>query len=210
MAFELKAELRDITGKKVSVLRSAGLVPAEVYGKGVSNSTIQIDEKTLRQVLHEAGNTNLIGIKIGRKKAVNTLARDIQYSPIKHNILHVDFYAVNMAETVVVSVPIQLLGEAPAIKEGGVLVSGINELEIEALPGDLPETINVDVTGLENFGDAIHVNSLSLPENIAVLSSPDSLIVSAQAPRVAEVEEVEEVEEGEEIVSEVDEEETEE
>lgn len=203
MAFELKAELREVTGKKVKAIRNAGLVPAEVYGQGLDNLTIQIDEKTLRGVLAEAGNTNLIGIKIGRKKAVNTLARHIQYSTIKQDILHVDFYAVNMAETVAVSVPVQLLGEAPAIKEGGMLVTGLNEIEIEALPGDLPESIDVDITGLESFGDSIHVESLNLPDNITVLSSPDSLIVSAQAPRIAEVEEEVVGEEGE-LVSEVE------
>ena len=207
MAFELKAELRDVTGKKVKTLRNAGLVPAEVYGQGLDNLTIQIDEKTLRSVLNEAGNTNLIGIKVGRKKAVNTLARHIQYSTIKQDILHVDFYAVNMSETVAVSVPVQFIGEAPAIEQGGMLVSGLNEIEIEALPGDLPETIDIDITVLTDFGDAIHVGSLNLPEGITVLSSPDSLVVSAQAPRLAEVEEeVEEVGEEGEIVSEVEEE----
>lgn len=206
MAFELKAELREVTGKKVKTLRNAGLVPAEVYGQGMKNLSIQIDEKTLRRVLNDAGNTNLIGIKLGRKKAVNTLARHIQYSPIKQNILHVDFYAVNMSETVAVSVPIQLEGEAPAVELGGVIMTGISELEIEALPGNLPETINVDISGLENFGDSIHVEALNLPDNITVMSSPDSLIVSVQAPRVAEVEETL----AEELVSEVDGEEAEE
>ncbi len=189
MAFELKAELRSVTGKKVKALRRAGLTPAEVYGQGMENLSIQADSKMLRRVLHEAGNTNLIGIKLGRKKAVNTLARDIQYDPISQDILHVDFYAVNMSETVVVNVPIHITGEAPAEKEGGVVVTGINELEIEALPGDLPETIEVDISKLENFGDAIHVEDLDLPENITVLSSPDSLLVSVQAPRTATAEE---------------------
>ena len=183
MAFELKAELRNVTGKKVKTLRRAGITPAEVYGQGMENLSIQVDSKTLRRVLHQAGNTNLIGIKLGRKKAVNTLARDIQYDPISQDILHVDFYAVNMAETVVVSVPIRLVGEAPAEKEGGVVVTGINELEIEALPGDLPETIEVDISELATFGDSIHVEDLNLPDNITVLSSPDSLLVSIQAPR---------------------------
>jgi len=191
MAFELKAELRSVTGKKVKTLRRAGLTPAEVYGQGMENLSIQADSKTLRRVLSEAGNTNLIGIKLGRKKAVNTLARDIQYDPISQDILHVDFYAVNMAETVVVSVPIHVIGEAPAEAEGGVVVTGINELEIEALPGNLPETIEVDISKLENFGDAIHVEDLDLPDNITVLSSPDSLLVSVQAPRAAIQEEVE-------------------
>ncbi len=201
MAFELKAELRNVTGKKVKVLRRSGLTPAEVYGQGIDNLSIQIDSKTLRRVLHEAGNTNLIGIKLGRKKAVNTLARDIQYDPISQDVLHVDFYAVNMSETVVVSVPIQIVGETPAEKEGGVIVTGINELEIEALPGDLPETIEVDISKLENFGDSLHVEDLDLPDNITILSSPDSLLVSVQAPRAVAQEEEIEPEEGEGLES---------
>ncbi len=190
MAIELKAEPREVFGKKVKTLRNAGFVPAEIYGHGVGNISIQAPEKILKSVLGEAGATNLISIKIGRKKPINTLARNIQYSPIKHTLLHVDFYAVDMANTVQVSVPIRLIGEEPElVKQGGMLITGITELDLEALPSDLPESIEVDISELTSFGDAIHVSHLNLPDKITVHSSPESLIVTIQPPRVSEEEE---------------------
>jgi len=183
MAFELQAEPRQVFGKHVKALRRAGYVPAEVYGRTIKNQSIQVPVKTLKRVLAEAGNTNLISIKIGKKKPIQTLARNIQYSPVKQELLHVDFYAVVMTEKVTVSVPIHTVGESEAVKRGGALMHGLNELELEALPADIPEVIEVDISGLEDFSDAIHVSDLKLPDSVNVLSSPDSLVVSVQPPR---------------------------
>ncbi len=188
MAIQLQAEPREIIGKHVKTLRRAGLVPAEIYGKGLENISIQVPEKALRRTLREAGATTLIDIKLGKKKAVSTLARNIQYEPISRQILHVDFYAVNMAETVTVSVPIKIVGSTELIDtEHGMLISGIDEVEIEALPANLPEAIEVDISVLENFSDSISVADLVLDEGLTVHSSPESMLATIQPPRVEEV-----------------------
>lgn len=187
MNYTLDAETRTIFGKKVKQLRQVGKVPAEIYGRETDNQSIQVDGKTLTRVLQEAGSTNLIEVKVDGKQAINALARNIQISPVKRDLLHVDFYAVIMTETVTVSVPIQLIGESTLIKdEGGTLVSGLNELDIEALPGDLPEVIEVDISTLESFSDSVSVADISLPDTITILSNLESMVATIQPPRVEE------------------------
>jgi large subunit ribosomal protein L25 len=189
-AYELEAEARTTFGKKVKNIRNAGLVPAEIYGRGFENQSIQVDGKILSQLLEDAGSTNLITIKVGSKKPVSTLARNIQYSPVKRDLLHVDFYAVIMDETVSVTIPIHLVGESVLVKdEDAVLVTGINSLDIEALPADLPESVEVDLTVIESFNDSISVADLSLPEGVIIHSSLESMIATYQPPRLVEEEE---------------------
>jgi large subunit ribosomal protein L25 len=192
----LQAAPREVFGKKVKALREAGLIPAEIYGRKTKSQSIQVPVKDLHRALSEAGGTNLIAVKVGKQKAIPALARNIQYSIVKHNLLHVDFYAVVMDETVNVNVPIHVIGESELIKqEGGTLVTGINELEIEALPGNLPESIEVDISGIESFSKSISVADLTLPEDIIVHSSLESMVVVIQPPRLAEEEEEEGLEE---------------
>ena len=186
MAVELIAEKRDIFGKKVKNLRRQGIVPAEVYGREADNMSIQLDEKQLRIALREAGGTSLISLKIDGGSSVNVLARNLQFSPVKRSLLHVDFYTVIMTEKVTVSVPIHLIGESPlVIDEGGTMVSGLSTLDIEALPAEIPETIEVDISSLTEFTHAIAVSDLDLPEGVTVLSSLDSMVATVQPPRLA-------------------------
>jgi large subunit ribosomal protein L25 len=187
MAYELQAETRTVYGKKVKTLRQVGKIPAEIYGRGRENQSIQIDGKTLRRVLDEAGSNHLISIQVDGQSSVMALARDIQYSILRKDLLHVDFYTVIMTETVEVTVPIHLVGKSPLVDdEGGTLVSGLNFLEIEALPGNLPEAFEVDISVLENFSEAILVSDLTIPEGVTVHSSPDSMVATIQPPRLAE------------------------
>ncbi|MEM7033520.1 MAG: 50S ribosomal protein L25/general stress protein Ctc [Chloroflexota bacterium] len=189
MAYELQAEERTIFGKKVKKLRQAGQTPAEIYGRGSDNQSVQINAKELRNTLREAGLTNLISIKVGDKAPVQALARNLQFSPIKRTLLHVDFYTVKMDEKVTVTVPVQLTGESDLVKDlGGTLMSGLTTLDIEALPADLPESIDVDISILESFSDSISVADLSLADGITVLSNAESLIATVQPPRTEEEE----------------------
>jgi len=187
MAFEIQAELRTIFGKKVKTLRQEGKIPAEVYGREADNLSIQIDEKSLRKVLSGAGSTNLIAISVDGQRPLMALARNIQYSPIKKSLLHVDFYTVIMTETVSVTIPLVIVGESKLVKdEGGTLVTGLNSLDIEALPADLPETVEVDISQLKSFSDSISVADLAIPAGVTIHSSLDSMVATIQPPRLAE------------------------
>lgn len=202
---ELVAELRQIIGKKVKGLRAEGWVPAVLYGSSIDAQSIQAEAKALRRVLQQAGLYHLISLKVGKKKPVMVLARNIQRSPVKHELLHVDFQQVVMTEKIATEVPLHLAGEAPAVKElGGILVQGLDALQIECLPSDLPPAIEVDISRLAEYNAAISVGDLSLPEAITILSDPDSLIAKIEAPRlVEEIEELEEPAEAEEAEPEV-------
>lgn len=198
-SINLKAEIRTSKGKQAKHLRAAGLVPAVVYGRGLETMPIQIQAKTLRKVLDVAGTHQLISLEVDGRKPQMTLARDIQQDVIRRNYLHVDFYAVKMDETVVAQVPIVLVGEAPAVQnEGGILTQGLDEVEIECLPGDLISSVEVSVDGLAEINDTISVADLELPSTVTILSEPESMVAKVEAPR--KVEEVEALVEGEEPV----------
>lgn len=198
---ELKADVRETTGRRVKALRQEGLVPAVLYGH-TDPTLLQIEAKPLGKVLREAGTHQLIGLQIGNKKSVVTLARDIQRDVIRHNYLHVDFYAVKMDEKVTAQVPLVIEGVSPAVKDqGGILTQGMDEIEIECLPSDLISAIEVNVEGLVEYNDSISVSDLVIPGSITVLSDPDSMVVKVEPPRLEEEVAEAELEEGVEEVS---------
>lgn len=193
-SLELKAEVREITGRHVKYLRQEGLVPAVLYGRNTASTLLQVEAKSLYKVLKEAGTHQLISLQVGNKKPFMTLARDIQRDNIRHNYLHVDFYAVQMDEKVTAQVPLVIEGVSPAVKDkGGILTQGLDELEIECLPKDLISAIEVNVEELVEYNDTIIVADLKVPSSVTILSEPDSMVVKIEPPRLEE--EVEAVEE---------------
>ncbi|MCB0210891.1 MAG: 50S ribosomal protein L25 [Anaerolineae bacterium] len=184
-ALELKAEPREIKGRNVRHLRQQGIVPVILYGRDVESTPLQIEEKALTKVLDEAGTHQLVSLKVSSGKSVMTLARDIQRDVIRRNYIHVDFYAVKMDEKVVAQIPIHLIGESPAVEEfGGVLTQGLDEIEIECLPADLVSSVEVSVETLKELNDTITVADLTMPDNITVLSEPESMVAKVEPPRV--------------------------
>lgn len=186
-ALELKAETRSTTGKGLGPLRRQGFVPAVVYGKGVEADPIQIEAKVLRKVLAQAGTHQLIALQIDSKKPRMTLARDIQIDAVKRNVVHVDFYAVNMREKVTAEVPLVFVGVSPAVKDlNGILVHSLSEVEIECLPADLISSIEVNVEGLTELDSMLTVADLVVPSTIAILSDPESMVAKVEPPRLEE------------------------
>ena len=200
-ALALKAEIRSVKRSQVKQLRRAGLVPAVLYGKDLESTLLQIEAKAMHRVIQEAGTHQLIALQVGQKKPRMTLARDIQRDVIKHDYLHVDFYAVKMDEKVTARVPLVFAGVAPAVRdEGGILTQGLDELEIECLPSDLIAAIEVNLESLVDFHNSISVSDLVVPRSITILSDPESMVAKVEPPRLVE-EEAEEVLEEEELIS---------
>lgn len=188
---ELKAEARKVLGKHVKQVRAQGYVPAVLYGSKIEATPIQVESKTLHRVLAKAGGNTLIALKIGRKKPVLTLAREVQRDIIRHNVLHVDFYQVVMTEKIAAEVPLVLTGEAPAVGEhGGILVYGLDTVEVQCLPADLPSSLAADLGSLTDFNDMLTVADLQAPPSVTILSEPESVIARIEAPRMVEEEEV--------------------
>jgi large subunit ribosomal protein L25 len=204
-AIILEAQPRKVTGKKVKLLRQSGVVPAIMYGKDVEPTAIQLDDKETDKLLSQAGGSTLIDLKIG-KKTHKVLFRAVQRDPITLQLLHVDLLQVAMDVAIRTTIPVELVGEAPAVKNlGGVLVSGVNEIEVEALPSDLVDRITVDLEVLQEIEDSITVSDLFAGKDVTVLSDPDDVVAQIMYQIAEEIEE-EVVEELEEVLEEGEEE----
>jgi len=175
----LEAKIRSVLGRKTKTLRKQGLLPAVLYGPKTKNQPLQLDEKEFERAYQEAGESSLISLKVG-KESFKVLIHQLQLDPLSGKILHVDFYQPSLTETTEVKVPLSFEGEAPAIKElGGTLVKNISEIEVKALPQDLPHEIKVDLSGLKTFEDHILVKDLVVDEKVEVLRDPEETVVQA-------------------------------
>ncbi len=184
----IEAVKREVIGKKVKALRREGKLPAIVYGHQFSPMPILLDYRQASRSLSGVSSSQLVELNVDGQK-IPVLVRERQHHPISGNLLHVDFLAVSMTEVLRAFVPIELEGEAPAVKElGGVLVTGLEEIEVECLPKDLPEKIIVDLSKLEKIGDGIYVKDLLMPAGVEVLSDSEEMVVLITAPEGEEVE----------------------
>jgi len=217
---EINAETRKILRKKVKNLRDKGSIPAVLYGAKVKSTPLKISYNSFKKLYKEAGESTIIKLKIknysndkqsdsnSKEEVKNVLIYDVEKNPVSGKFTHVDFYAVRMDKTITTEVPLVFKGESPAVEvDDGVLVKNIVEVEIEALPINLPHEIEVDISSLKSFDDAIHIKDLSIGEGVKILAEPDEVVASVVPPRSEEelaalekeVEEVKEVErEGEE------------
>lgn len=183
---ELKAEKREILGSKVHALRTAGLIPAELYGHGTENIHLTVNAKEFAKVLKEAGESTVITLVIGKEKT-SALIHDVNTDSISDAVMHVDFYAVNMSEKIETEVQFEFVGESPAVKtEGGVLVKSMYEIEVRALPADLPHGIKVDLSKLVNIHDSIHVKDLEVASGVKLLADMDAVIATVVEQAVEE------------------------
>ena len=184
----LSAETRSATGKGANrKLRVAGRIPAIVYGKGRDAQAVVLDPKALETLLHKsgAGLNTLIDLSVaGRTDTV--LVKELQRHPVHGSFLHVDFFQVDLAQKITVSVPIDFIGKARGVEFGGILDHPLRELEVECLPRAIPEFLEVDVSALE-VGDAIHVSEVRLPEGVEVKTDGALPVASVVLP-AAEVE----------------------
>jgi len=179
----IEATRRDVIGKKVKNLRREGKLPAVLFGHGVESTPIVLNLKETTKILSSVGSSTLVTVNLeGAEHAV--LVRERQRDILYRTLLHVDFQAVSMTESVRARVPIQIGDEeAPAVETYGAMINtGLDVLEIECLPQDLPDRIHVDVLSLVEIGDSILVSDIELPEGVQVLDDPEALIVVASAP----------------------------
>jgi large subunit ribosomal protein L25 len=212
---ELTAEKRTVTGKQVRQLRQEGWVPGVMYGHGFETVSLQFEERSLAHILSRVGGSQLVGINVkGDKQPEMALVRDVQRDPIRGNFLHVDFYRVRMTERLTAEVPLVVVGGSPVIEaREGILLQGISAIEVECLPGDLVDAIEVDLSDLVEIDQGIYVRDLAVPAGIDVLTDVDDMIVRIVPLEAEEIEEEEEEElmpgaEEVEVLTEAKEEET--
>ena len=191
----LTADSRSVLGKKSRFLRRQGITPAHVFGHGIESQALQCDTTELKGIIAQAGETRLIRLKIkGDKQTRNVFIREIQRDAFGKQLLHVDLYQVRMTEKMEAQIPIVLVGESPAMKgKGRMLSHGITELSIACLPDKVPPQIEVDISILEEIEQSIHVKDIILDPDITVHDDPEQMIVKVtEVMVVAEEEAVEE------------------
>jgi large subunit ribosomal protein L25 len=185
----LNATKRTVTGKHVAILRRAGKLPGVVYGHNIESIPITMDLREASNILSKLSGSSLINVNIdGEEHAA--LVREKQRNYIQGSLLHVDFQVVSLTEKLRTDVSINLIGTSPAVKElNALVVSGIESVEVECFPQDLPERIIVDISNLINIGDSIYLKDVPIPENVVILTDPNELIavISAIKEEVVEV-----------------------
>ncbi len=188
---------RTLTGKKVKNLRKAGIIPVHLYGQGTDSQSLQCEAKTLYRLLSQAGMNTPITVSIpGQDDEKLTFIREIQWHPVRGELLHVDFLNVDVANEINTTVPITLVGEAPAVHivPDSSVVQLMREVEVRALPLDVPSDITADISLIQDAGDVVRLGDVALPEGVVFLAEEDEVIARLEIARAEVEEEVEDEE----------------
>jgi len=196
-------EIREENGKgKARQARAGGRIPGVLYGAQADTIGISVDRKETERVLRHLVSHNVMADLVLKKsdsqETIKTIVKEIQIEPVTREILHIDFYRIRMDKPVTMEIPVHLTGESIGVKQGGILDHGLRELKIEALPANLPDKIDVDISAL-NIGDALLVKDIKLPETVRVIDDAERVVIAVLAPTKEEEPEVAEVAVTEEV-----------
>ncbi len=173
----LKAAQRPVIGKQVKVLRREGQLPAVIYGRHTEPMPISMNAKEAGRILNGLALSALVTVDVDGKP-YTALVREKQRHPILGSLVHVDFMAVSMTEKLRATVSVRIDGISPAVKDyNGILMTGVNDLQVECLPQDLPEVITVDVSGLKSIGSGLYVRDLKVSDKVKILTDVDAMLV---------------------------------
>ncbi|MFC1711054.1 50S ribosomal protein L25 [Patescibacteria group bacterium] len=187
----VKADTRKLFGRKVKKLRAENVLPANLYGKKTKSQALKVNLKEFIKTYKEVGETTVVDLVIGNSKAVvPVLIHNLQVDPVSQDPLHVDFHKIDLKQKVQVAIPIELKGQAPGASKGGALINFVNEIEVEALPTDLPDKLELDVSVLTEIGQSISVKDLKVDKTkIKVLADENQLLVKIEEPKEEKEEE---------------------
>jgi large subunit ribosomal protein L25 len=176
---ELAAERRTVLGKQVGQLRRQKWVPGIMYGHDFDPVPLQFNTRELRQVLSQVGSSQIISIRVkGQEQPEMALVRDVQRDPIRGSLLHVDFYHVKMTERIRAEIPLEIVGKSPVVElKEGILLQALSAVEVECLPGNLVDAIEVDLSDLTEVDHALYVRDLAVPAGLEVLTDLNEMIV---------------------------------
>jgi len=185
------AEPRLLLGKAVSRLRRQGVLPANIYGRGLQSTAVQISARDVRALLHEHGINTLVNLQVaGEGQPRSVVVRKVQRHPVSHQLEHVDFYQVDLARPIQGPVPVVLVGEAPAVHTyKALLLQGADTVVVEALPAEMPTNVEVSVDGLTEVDSTATVADLQLPPGVTVITAPEVVLAQISRPRGALTEE---------------------
>ncbi len=184
----LKVEKRTLLGRKVKKLRSQGLVVGNIFGKKTKSIAVQTEQKEFTPVFEKAGETGLVMARVaGEDQDRPTLITNVQKNPLTGQIIHFDLHQVDLKEKITAMVPVELVGESAAVKDKlGILIQTASEVEVEALPTDLPEKLELDITLLKQVDDNLTVAGLKAGQGVTILTDPSQILVKIEKPTVEE------------------------
>ena len=196
----LSLSQRTVTGKKVKQLRKQGILPVHMYGTGIESMTLQGAASDVRRLLPQVGTNIPVSVRIESSDDENIcFVREVQRHPVTEDLLHIDFIRVDVTQTISAEVPITLIGTAPATQQGGTLLQPLTSLLVEALPMDIPASVEADISDLDDFEKSIVVSDIAVAANVTVLTDSDEFVARVSPPRVeTDVFDIDELEEGEE------------
>ena len=186
---QLTVQQREIFGSKLNRLRKAGIIPANIYNRGNKSTAIQIDNKIFTKLFNEVGQSSVIDLHVeGSQVKHPCFVADVQLDPITDKFIHVDFRQVNLKEKVTLNVPVEFIGESQAVADGAMLVTVLEEVELEGLPTDMPEHVTVDITKLVTTEDVVTVSDLQFDRSkLTITLEADTPVARAE---IAEMEEI--------------------
>ena len=180
----LKVEKRKVLGKKVKKLRREGILPVNIYGKNVKSLALKVSLKDFLPVYKKVGETGIVEIMVeGEEKPRYALIHNVQKDSVSDQLLHADFHQVLLTEKITASIPVELVGESPAVQQKlGVLIQPLSEVEVEALPTDLPEQFTIDISGLKEVDQTITVGDLKPPAGVKIITFGKEILVKINPP----------------------------
>lgn len=182
----LKAEQRELQGRATNALREENIVPAVVYGAGEEVINIKVDRSDFDRTYRNAGESTVVTIELDGKQ-ISTLIHDVQRDPRTDFTTHADFLRIDMNKKVETAISLEFTGESEAVNVlSGTFVTSLEEVEVEALPSALVRSIEVDISSLKTFDDAIHVSDLKAPEGVEITTDPELTVATVQPPRSEE------------------------
>ncbi|PIU68567.1 50S ribosomal protein L25 [candidate division WWE3 bacterium CG06_land_8_20_14_3_00_42_16] len=189
---KLKVEKRELVGKKAKRLRRENWVLGNIYGKGMASIPVAIHDSEFKKIYQQSGETNLIEVEVGGEKARPVLIKDVQLDVVSSQPLHVDFHQVDLKEKITTTVPLEIVGESTAVEQNiGILLNLVNEIEVECLPEDIPNSIRVDISSLTGLNQAIFIKDLPVPPQVDIKTPLEEMVCKIEEPVIKE--EVEEV-----------------
>ncbi len=182
--FTLQVKQRAEATKDLYTSRKQGLIPAVMYGHGIDPQMFWVQYMSFSKLYGKAGESSIIEVTPESGKVVNVIVSDVQRDPLSNRFTHIDFFQVRMDELLEAHIPLQFIGEAPAVREmGGVLVKPVEEVLVSCLPKDLPHSLVVDLSVLHTFEDHIQIKDMQIPSGVEVLTDHDATVALVEAPR---------------------------
>lgn len=180
---KFKIQLKPREPKKPNLLRRENHIPATIYGAGLESESVQLDQKDFSR-LPAAAYSHILELNGSKQGTINAIIRHVHRKPTTHQVLNVEFYRVQADRKLTVSVPLKFIGASPAVQAGGQLVENYQEVEIECLPSDIPDYLEVDIANITEIEQGIHFSELATPDKIKILNPADEIVVRVVAPRV--------------------------